>query len=137
MTWLYCSVVSILGFALWGFLGKIALREASWVELTAFYGVALVIAAAIVGLSGRHEFSWSPIAVGVGALSAVCGAVAVIALYVALERGSVSLVLPLAALYPVVGVVLGVAFLGERLNAVQALGIALALGGGVLVAAAS
>ena len=47
--------------------------------------------------------------------------------------GKASVVTPLAAVYPMVTVVLAVVFLGERLVAVQIAGIALALIGGVLL----
>jgi drug/metabolite transporter (DMT)-like permease len=47
--------------------------------------------------------------------------------------GKASVVTPLAAIYPMVTVILAVAFLGERLLPIQVAGIALALLGGVLL----
>ena len=47
--------------------------------------------------------------------------------------GKASVVTPLAAVYPMVTVILAVVFLGEKLAAVQIAGIALALIGGVLL----
>jgi drug/metabolite transporter (DMT)-like permease len=48
--------------------------------------------------------------------------------------GKASVVTPLAAMYPMITVILAVMFLGERLAAVQVGGIILALAGGVLLA---
>ena len=47
--------------------------------------------------------------------------------------GKASVVTPLAAVYPMITVILAVVFLGEKLVAVQMAGIALALIGGVLL----
>jgi uncharacterized membrane protein len=48
--------------------------------------------------------------------------------------GKASVVTPLAAIYPMVTVILAVVFLGERLVAVQVAGIVIALIGGILLA---
>jgi drug/metabolite transporter (DMT)-like permease len=54
---------------------------------------------------------------------------------VASETGSDAVVAVLGSLYPVTTVLLARAFLGERLTARQAAGVALALGGAALLSA--
>jgi transporter family protein len=49
------------------------------------------------------------------------------------KGGKAAVVTPLAALYPVVTVLIAVAFLGEKLNGAQIVGIALAIAGGLLL----
>ena len=62
------------------------------------------------------------------------GALGIACLYQAIKTGSLSTVLPIAfCLTPVVGVVLGMLFMRERLSAPQVAGILLALAGAFLV----
>ncbi len=56
------------------------------------------------------------------------------AIFACLEKGAkASVAIPLTALYPLCTVFLATAFLGERPNALQWLGIALALAGGAML----
>jgi len=54
-------------------------------------------------------------------------AIGTLALFAAMRRGKASIVTPLAALYPLVTVILAVAFLNEHLNLTKIAGIAIAL----------
>ncbi len=63
----------------------------------------------------------------VGVLSALCGALGLLTFYLALDRGSASLAVPVIGFYPAVVAVLSVAFLDEKLSGLQVLGVALAV----------
>jgi len=63
----------------------------------------------------------------------VAGAMGITFFYMAIASGNLSLVLPIAfCLTPVLGVVIGVVFLGETVSVVRYLGIALAALGATL-----
>ena len=63
----------------------------------------------------------------------VAGTMGITFFYHAIAGGHLSLVLPIAfCLTPVLGVVIGILFLGERLAPIQALGILLTVSGAVL-----
>jgi bacterial/archaeal transporter family protein len=68
-----------------------------------------------------------------GVLSGAALAIGLLFYYLALERGQVSIVVPLTATYPIVSVLLGVAILGERPSLSQMFGIVLTIVGIVLL----
>jgi len=69
-------------------------------------------------------------------LSALCGALGLLTFYLALDRGSASLAVPVIGFYPAVVAVHSVAFLDEKLSGLQVLGVALAVSGVALIGAA-
>ena len=136
MGWLFYSLTTVALFALWSVLGKVALRTATPVQTTILYGVAATLVALVAIGFGQRTASWSAAALWVGVLSAVCGALGLLTFYLALDRGSASLAVPVIGFYPAVVAVLSVAFLGERLSALQVVGVALAVAGVALIGAA-
>lgn len=136
MSWLFYSLTTVVLFALWSFLGKIALRTATPVQTTLLYGIASVAVAIVAIAVGQRTAGWSPGGLWVGALSSVCGGVGLLTLYLALDKGQASLAIPVIGLYPAVVAILSVSFLGEHLNGLQIAGIVLAVTGVVLLSAA-
>jgi transporter family protein len=135
MTWLVYSLITVAGWTLWGFLGKLALKNATPFQAGLIYGVAVVIACAACAVIGQRTTSWAPSGLWLAALSAACGATGLVAFYLALEKGKASLVTPVIGVYPAIVAVLSVAFLSERLSGIQIAGVVLALAGVVLVGA--
>ena len=132
MQWIPYALGAALGFGLWAFFGKLALRDANWMQVGLTYAAAAAALFAVVLLSSaKRSFAgtngWTL------AASSVSGAVGLWLLYLALDRGKASVVVPMANVYPAIAAVLAVAFLGERLTALQVVGIALAVGGVVLI----
>lgn len=66
-------------------------------------------------------------------ISGICLVVGTAFYYFALERNPLSLVGTLTALYPAVTVLVAVLFLGESFSFVQVIGLAMIVGGVVLV----
>src|SRR5215212_4018476 len=106
------------------------------VQTTILYGVAAALVALAAIAFGQRTAAWSAGTLWVGALSAVCGALGLLTFYLALDRGSASLAVPVIGFYPAVVAVLSVAFLGEKLSALQVVGVALAVAGVALIGAA-
>jgi len=78
------------------------------------------------------KFEPAPVASAViGGLFNGLGVLATLAAY--RNGGKATVVTPLAAVYPVITVLIAVTFLGERLNAIQGVGIALAIVGALLL----
>jgi transporter family protein len=123
-------------FALWSVLGKVALRTATPVQTTILYGVAAALVAVVAIGFGQRTAGWSVSVLWVGVLSALCGALGLLTFYLALDRGSASLAVPVIGFYPAVVAVLSVAFLDEKLSGLQVLGVALAVSGVALIGAA-
>jgi uncharacterized membrane protein len=131
--WLVYAAATVVLWSGWSFFGIIALRHATPAQATLVFGVATVAVGAVyVVLAGRSG-SWSPSGLAVAVLSGVSGAVGMATFYLALDHGKASHVVPVIGVYPALVAVLAVAFLSERLSALQALGVALAVTGVVLV----
>jgi bacterial/archaeal transporter family protein len=135
VTWLAYALTTVLLWTGWSFLGKIALRTVPPVQATILFGVASVVVGAVVLALGQRAGSWSPGTLWLSALSGLLGGIGLVTFYLALDRGRASLVAPVIGIYPALVALLSVAFLSERLSAVQALGVALAVTGVVLISA--
>src|SRR5918994_15297 len=125
MGWLFYSLTTVVLFALWSVLGKVALRTATPVQTTILYGVAAALVALLAIGLGERTASWSPGTLWVGAVSAVCGALGLLTFYLALDRGNASLAVPVIGFYPAVVAVLSGAFPDEKVHAFQGVGGAL------------
>jgi uncharacterized membrane protein len=135
MSWLSYSFATVLLFALWSVLGKVALRTATPVQTTILYGVAAAAVALVAMALGQRSAGWSAGTLWIGALSALCGGLGLMTFYLALDRGNASLAVPIIGFYPALVAVLSAAFLGEHLNGVQIAGIALAVAGVAMISA--
>jgi bacterial/archaeal transporter family protein len=136
MGWLFYSLTTVALFALWSLLGKIALRTATPAQTTLLFGVAAALVAVVAIGLGQRTAGWSPGTLWVGGLSAACGALGLLTFYLALDRGSASLAVPVIGFYPAVVAVAAALFLDEKLSALQVVGVALAVAGVALIGAA-
>lgn len=131
--WLLYTLTTVALWAGWSFLGKLATDRTTSVQATVVFGlVTAIVGMVAIGL-GQRTTSWSPAALWIAALSALCGAVGLITFYLALQQGRASVVVPMIGLYPAIVALLAVGFLGEQLSAVQYAGILLAVTGIVLL----
>ena len=137
MGWLFYSLTTVVLFALWSVLGKVALRTATPVQTTILYGVAAALVALVAIGFGQRTAAWSAGVLWVGVLSAACGALGLLTFYLALDRGNASLAVPVIGFYPAVVAVASVLFLDEKLSALQVAGVALAVAGVALIGAAA
>ena len=136
MGWLFYSLTTVALFALWSVLGKVALRTATPVQTTLLYGIAAALVAVVAITAGQRTAGWSAGVLWVGALSAACGALGLLTFYLALDRGSASLAVPVIGMYPAVVAVASVLFLEEKLSGLQVAGVVLAVTGVALIGAA-
>ena len=135
MGWLAYALITVALWAGWSFIGKLALDHTTPVQATIVFGVVTALVGAIAVLAGQRTTSWAPGALWLAALAAACGGAGLITFYLALQQGQASIVVPIIALYPTIVALLSVAFLGERLSALQALGVFLVATGAVLLGA--
>lgn len=131
------SGLTIFLWGLWGFFGKLAL-ERRMAPASIFVAEVLVSAACALPvlfvLYGRQgdappHASWNVFGVASGAALAL----GLLFYYFALERGQVSVIVPLTSIYPVVSVLLGLGLLKERPSLSQWLGIVLVVAGVALL----
>jgi transporter family protein len=130
--WIPYALAAALGFALWAFFGKVSLRHATSTQVGLTYAIASAVLFAVV-LLGSTKRSFAGTNGWALAASSISGALGLLAFYLALDRGKASVVVPFVSVYPVIAAGLALVFLNERLTALQAVGVALALLGVVLV----
>ncbi len=128
------AVLAALGFGTFLTLVDFtAERDAAWTLAAVRIGgvSSLLIAVAALRPPLAVDRSAAPILIGIGALDVLANG-----LYaVATTKGLLSLVAVGGSLYPAVTILLAHRILGERLAPVQRIGVAMALGGVVLIAA--
>jgi bacterial/archaeal transporter family protein len=135
VAWLAYTLITVALWAGWSFIGKIALDRTTSVQATIVFGVVTAIVGVVAVLLGQRTTSWSPGALWLSALAAVSGGAGLITYYLALQQGKASVVVPVVGLYPAIVALLSVAFLGEKLSAIQYVGVLLVATGAVLLGA--
>ena len=126
MNWLMLSVIAMIMWGFWGFFAKLAASSLDWKQAYVMVGLvgALVYVVAFLFLKPQ-------ISIGGGfyyaILAGIAGPLGGIAFYQALGNGKASLVIPVAALYPVVTIALAFLVLSEKLTLTHGIGIMLAM----------
>jgi transporter family protein len=141
-SWLTLTVVALCLYGVSALLQKLATNLLS--AESAFVGFAIgfvPIALAILATDSLRLFATEPLRWNIeprawlwGILGGALNGLGVLASLSAYRLGGkASVVTPLAALYPVVTVILAVVFLGEKLDEFRIAGVALALAGAVVL----
>jgi bacterial/archaeal transporter family protein len=135
VAWLAYTLITVALWTGWSFLGKLALDHTTSVQATLIFGIVTAIVGAVAISIGEKTTSWSPGAIWLAVLSALSGGTGMITFYLALQHGKASAVVPMIGLYPSIVAVLSVLFLGEKLAAVQYVGLLFVATGAVLIGA--
>jgi transporter family protein len=131
------SGLAVIMWGLWGFFGKLAL-EWEMTPITLFLAevfMSTVLSMPILFTILRRQdvylphVSWNIF----GLISGAGLALGLLFYYMALEKGQVSIVIPLTAIYPIVSVFLGYVILKEKPSTLQWIGVFLVVLGAVLL----
>ena len=133
--WYIYAVLTVLTWGLWGVFSKLASNYSKPRQALLFQTVGVLAFAIVVLVMGKFRFEWSTPGFTWAALGGFFAFVGFLTFFAALEDGKASTVVTLSALYPLVTILISIAFLHEKLNARQGIGIALALIASVLLAA--
>lgn len=125
--WLVYSLISLLWWGIFGFLGKVGSDRISPTEMQVFLTIGMVPVA--IGCVFRLKFQIATSARGVSysVLMGIFAALGTLAFFGAMKSGKASLVAPVTSLYPALTVLLALVVLKEKLNKVQTLGLILAM----------
>lgn len=127
--WLIYAVVAATCWGIWGVLAKGPSRELSGWMTQILFTIALV-PSALVALSSRRLREGSNRRAGLfwGFIAGLLAAGGNIAFYLALEQGAdTAIAIPLTNIYPLVTIAIAYATFRERINAIQSVGIAIAV----------
>jgi drug/metabolite transporter (DMT)-like permease len=125
--WMAYSLLTLLLFGMSCITQKFTTRYISDELSTIFFTVGFVPLAIVIWLVGSPPWNLSVRDWTVGIAVGLLMAIGTLALFAAMRRGKASIVTPLTALYPLVTVILAVAFLNEHLGLTKIAGIATAL----------
>lgn len=130
--WLQLSLVSLILWGIWGFLSKILLDNVNWKSVFFFATFAQLFFIVIFYAFAKPSLTFNMQTCS-AMLLGIMGVAATMTFYYALEQGKASVVVPLAAMYPLVTVILSVLLLREQLSLTQGIGVLLAIVAVVLI----
>jgi len=136
MRWLLPTLVSVLALGALGVTSTLALRTLRWPDLILWTGAAYVCVIAVLLALGRTAVRIVP-GTGWAVVTAVLAVGGLIALYLALQRGEPTSVVPVSATYPAITMVLAAIFLSHGVSGTKIAGTALVIGGVVLITMAA
>lgn len=125
--WLPSALLALFSFGLWGLFSKLALIHIDSKSALIFQTAGVVLVGIIIlsMLSFKPESNIKGI--GFGLLTGLAYGIGCLFYLIAADKGKITTVVTLTALYPLVTLLLSYLFLNESLTFKQLLGIGLAL----------
>lgn len=127
LTWLPAAILSLLCFGLWGFFTKMAIYyiDAKSALIYQALGIAMIglITLALIKFKPASEIK----GITFGLLSGISTGIGSLMYLVAADKGKVTTVVTMTALYPLITIFLAYIILHEGVNLKQGAGILLAL----------
>jgi len=133
-TWYLYALLTVLTWGLWGVFSKLASNYSKPRQALLFQTVGVLIFAGLVLVLENFRIEWSTAGFTWAALGGFFAFVGFLTFFAALDLGKTSTVVTLSALYPLVTILLSIAFLHEKLSLRQGAGIVLALIASALLA---
>lgn len=127
--WLRYSVLAMLAYGVWGAVSSLASQNVSplTLQIVSTIGLFPVVLVLLFSKNIHHSANRTR-GILLATATGVIGGTGNLTLYQALRLGGeASVVFPLTGMYPLITIILARLLLKERLNRIQALGIALAL----------
>ena len=125
--WALPAFASMLVWGIWVFLPKLALQKLSPYSVLFYETIGSVTIALAVFAGLKFKLQKDRRGIGILGLSAALSTMALFCYLYALSHGPVAVVATLTAMYPVIALLLARIFLKERLNALQAFAVCLAM----------
>jgi transporter family protein len=132
--WYFYTALTVVTWGLWGVFSKLASNYSKPKQSLLFQTAGVLAFALIVLFMERFRFEWSFPGFTWAALGGFFAFIGFLTFFAALDQGKASTVVTLSALYPLVTILLSIAFLHERLTTRQGVGIVFALIASALLA---
>jgi bacterial/archaeal transporter family protein len=132
--WMLYTILTVVTWGLWGVFSKLAANYTKPRQSILFQTVGVLAFALVVLVLERFHVEWTAAGFTWAALGGFFAFIGFLTFFAALVDGKVSTVVVLSALYPLVTILISVAFLHERLSGKQTVGIVLALIASALLA---
>jgi bacterial/archaeal transporter family protein len=132
--WYLYTALTVLTWGLWGVFSKLASNYSKPKQALLFQTAGIIAFAVVVLFMERFQFEWSLPGFSWAALGGFFSFIGFLTFFAALEQGKAPTIVTLSALYPLVTILLSIAFLHERLTTRQGIGIMFALIASALLA---
>ena len=134
-TWHLYAGLTVVTWGLWGVFSKLASNVTKPRQALLFQTVGVLAFATVVLVMEKFRVEWNFAGFSWAALGGFFAFIGFLTFFAALDKGETSTVVTLSALYPVVTILISVAFLHERVTPRQGIGIVIALIASALLAA--
>lgn len=111
---------------------KLSMRGMGWPQVVHWSTIAYILMSAVVVVAGGWGL-YTGAGTHWGIIFGFLAAGGLITLFLALEKGEASLVVPITATYPVLTAILAAIFLTEVITPMRAVGIGLVVGGAMVI----
>ena len=121
--WLKPSLLALFFWGLWGILTKIGAQKVQWQTMLIFFALGTLV----IGLLAKpemHDFNRYHL---IGLAAGIACAIGFMYFYIAMSRGSASIVIPITSLYVAVASVMAFIILSEPVTLKKVLGIICAI----------
>lgn len=127
ITWFPAALISLMSFGLWGFFTKMAINyvDAKTALIYQALGIATIGFLTLALISFKPETDLRGISFGV--LSGLATGIGSLFYLIAADKGKVTTIVTMTALYPLITIFLAYIILHEGINLKQGAGILLAL----------
>jgi bacterial/archaeal transporter family protein len=126
-TWLVYALLCIIWWGIWGFLSKLGSDRISPQQLQILFTIGILPSSLVAWAQLGFKVETDLRGAIYGILNGVFTGLGMLAYYAALSEGKAAVVGPFTALFPLLTVALAFAFLRERINRIQFVGMLLAL----------
>ncbi|MEF3167792.1 MAG: EamA family transporter [Deltaproteobacteria bacterium] len=124
--WFVSSLIALVLFGLWGFFPKLSVARMDPLSSILYGILGTVVTGIFLYLKPGFRLGFHPAGAIYGILAGVCGILGSLYYFRAAQKGKLSLVVVITALYPLVTILLARCLLGETLSHRQIAGIILA-----------
>ncbi|MBI4440604.1 DMT family transporter [Candidatus Woesearchaeota archaeon] len=126
-TWLLYSVLALFMWGFWGFLPKVALSTVPPQSVLVWQGLGAAVCTILYYFVTSAPLQTGTVGITASIATGIFAFLGSLFFIFALSTGKAAIVVPLTALYPLITIVLAVAFLQESLSLQSAIGIFFAL----------
>jgi transporter family protein len=125
--WLPAALAALVLFGLWGFFPKLAVAYLDPRSALVYQALGHLFVGLLVLFSLKLQPAFHPRGAMFALLTGVAGVSGTLCFFAAAQRGKISLVVSLTALYPLITIMLAVLFLKEPLTLKHLAGMACAI----------
>lgn len=126
-SWVIFATLTFLGWGLWGFLPKFALKHLDPQSTLIYQGLGTMLVMPVVLITRQFHLPFHPTGAAFAIASGLFGALGALCFLLALSQGKVAVVVSYTALYPLVTIALSIVVLQETMTLNQGIGILFAL----------